>query len=80
MTKTELENWADVHDKAVAINDFLEWLEGRTIPIVLAQRYKDYDCLLMVSTMRQQLIEEHFNINAYKLEMERLALLKEASQ
>lgn len=80
MTKTELDKWAEVHADVVVIEEFLTWLAERNPPLVLASMLKDSELLVFAGKGHRELTEEYFNINAYKLEMERRALLKEASQ
>lgn len=73
----ELEKWAAVHPNVVVITEFLDWLECRTIPIVLAQRHLDGECLIPPPKMHSELIYEHFDIDPAKLERERKEMLAE---
>jgi len=80
MTKTELEKWADCHGDVLVIENFLAWLADRNPPLILASMLKDSKLLVFAGKGHRELTEEYFEINTYKLEMERRALLKECSQ
>lgn len=71
--RSELDKWSEVHDSAVTINEFMDFLSEKGI--ILCQLDKEYQTYYPVLKQRDDLIYECYNINFNKLESERRELL-----
>lgn len=71
--RSELDKWSDVHDSAVTINEFMDFLSQKGI--ILCQMHKEHEAYYPILKQRDDLIYECYNIDFNKLESERRQLL-----
>lgn len=74
----EVDRWAEVHERARAIHEFLDFLNEKGIS--LCEVDSKTDMFYPVPKNRYDLIYECYNINANKLEQERREILELARE
>lgn len=71
----ELDKWANVHEDAVTINQWMDFLSHKGLTLCTVD--EKTETFLPTMEMRDNLVAEHFDIDLNKLEEERRKLLDE---